>query len=187
MNRSIHNLLSRSSLPWALVLLLWFVGGLAGCASQATHQGMVPETFEISAKGTNTVSLSVTGGQSTSAIGKPMISNEELKMALLESIEKSKVFSRVLNGTGGDYLLTVTLFSLEQPSVGFSMTVKMEAGWTLTRSSDNATVWQESIRSEYTAGVGEAFTAVKRLRITTEGAARNNIKQGLSKLAKLNL
>ena len=48
-------------------------------------------------------------------------------------------------------------------------------------------VWQESIASEYTATPGDAFAAVKRLRLATEGAAKNNIAEGLSRISKLSL
>jgi hypothetical protein len=69
---------------------------------------------------------------------------------------------------------------------GGSFTVKMEAGWTLKRAS-GATVWQESIKSEHTATMGDAMVGVTRLRLATEGAARNNIATGLAKIGQLNL
>jgi hypothetical protein len=103
----------------------------------------------------------------------------------LDAINKSKVFLGVIEGNAGEYLLTVTLFNLEQPMIGLSFTVKMEAGWTLKRISDGVVVWQESIKSEHTANVGDAFAAVTRLRLATEGAASNNISRGLSKISKL--
>lgn len=170
-----------------LLLALLLAGILGGCASQATYQGMTPEAVPVAAKHAKTVSISVSGGQETSAIGKPQISDAEFARALSDAVEKSQVFSRVLRGKQGDYRLTVVLSNPEQPVIGFSMTVKMEAGWTLVRAGDGVTVWQEVIRSEYTAGVGEAFAAVKRLRVATEGAAKRNIAEGLSRLSKLNL
>jgi hypothetical protein len=83
--------------------------------------------------------------------------------------------------------LTVTIFNLDQPSFGFSFTVKMEAGWSLRRADTGAVVWQESIKSEHTATTGDAFAAVKRLRLANEGAAKENIAQGLSKISTLSL
>jgi hypothetical protein len=93
----------------------------------------------------------------------------------------------VVEGAGGDYLLSVVLFSMDQPTMGFDFTVKMEAGWTLKRANTGATVWQEAIRSVYTATTDDSFAAITRLRLATEGAARNNIAEGLSKISKLNL
>lgn len=107
--------------------------------------------------------------------------------ALAESIAKSQTFSRVVEGKGGDYLLTVSVFQVEQPAFGLSFTVNMEAGWTLQRVNNGTIVWQESIKSTHTATVGDAFAGAKRLRLATEGAARNNIAQGLAKISQLSL
>jgi len=63
----------------------------------------------------------------------------------------------------------------------------MEAGWTLKRVETDKVVWQESIVSEHRATPGDAFAAVKRLRLATEGAAKNNIAEGLSRISKLSL
>jgi hypothetical protein len=78
------------------------------------------------------------------------------------------------------------MFSMEQPSFGLSFTVKLEAGWSLKRA-DGSVVWQESIKSEHTSTPGDAFAAVERLRLATEGAAKENIAQGLSKISALKL
>jgi hypothetical protein len=173
--------------PFLPFIFLLFAGLLAGCASQATHQGMIPDAIDISSKNPETVSVEVSGGQETGSIGKPQISDAEFKHALMESLNKSQIFSSVAEGKNGNYFLSVILFPLEQPAMGFSMTVKMEVGWTLVRASDGAKVWQESIKSEYTAGVGDAFAAVKRLRLATEGAAKRNISQALAKLSRVNV
>jgi hypothetical protein len=148
---------------------------------------MIPADFSAEKKHPQAVSVEVSGGQSTDSMGKPQISNEEFTRALVESIGSSQVFSKVIQGAGATYLLTVQMSSLEQPSFGLTFVVKMEAGWTLKRIDTGQIVWQESIRSESTATPGDAFAAVKRLHIATEGAARNNISAGLTKLSQLAL
>ncbi len=60
-------------------------------------------------------------------------------------------------------------------------------GWTLTRTSTGEKVWQESIKSEHTTTTAEAFAGTTRLRMATEGAVRNNIGLGLTKLSNLPL
>jgi hypothetical protein len=160
---------------------------LGGCASPATYEAMVPTTLTSVKKHPRTVSVDVSGGQETSGAGKPQISNDALRQALAEAITKSQAFTKVVEGKGGNYLLTVSIFNLQQPSFGASFNVKMEAGWTLRRADTGATVWQESIRSEHTATMGDAMAAVTRLRLATEGAARNNIANGLQRMSQLNL
>lgn len=186
MNPPIQKKPSRHALSVFFVSVLPFCALLlSGCASQATHRGMTPEVIDTVKQHPHTVRLDVTGGKPTESTGRSQISDVEFKQALLDAMNKSRIFSGVVEGNAGDYLLTVTLFSLEQPVIGFSFTVKMEAGWTLKRVADGAVVWQESIKSAHTATTGDAFAGVARLRLATEGAARNNISQGLSKISKL--
>lgn len=160
---------------------------LGGCASPVTHEGMQPVDLKVRQHHPETVSVTTDGGSGTSALGKSQIDNAELERAVTDAIKQSKTFSRVLPAKGGDYLLTVNIFTVNQPTMGFSFTVNLEMGWTLTRASTGAKVWQESITSEYTAGATDAFAGVTRLRMATEGAARNNISKALKKIAALKL
>lgn len=118
--------------------------------------------------------------------GRKESPDADLAKALVESINKSRVFSRVIPGTGADYVLQVAIISIEQPTFGGTFKVKMEAAWTLRRG-DGTVVWQEAIQSMHLVTVGEEFVAATRLRVATEGAARENIKQGLAKISRLNL
>lgn len=160
---------------------------LGGCATPVTHDALVPNVQAAVVQHPQSVSVTATGGGDTSAAGKPQISNAELQQAVTAAINQSKVFARTVAGKNGDYALNLTLFSLSQPSMGFSFTVGAEIGWTLTRVDNGAVVWQESIKSQHTTGAGEAFAGVTRLKMATEGAVRDNIAQGLSKLSALKL
>ena len=178
---------SHISLYSLLVLICACAAVLGGCATGASYEAMVPPTVTAVKKHPQSVSVEVSGGQETDAMGKSQVSNESFAQALEQAITQSQTFAQVTKGAGQQYKLSVVIAGLDQPSFGFSFTVKMEAGWTLKRADTGATVWQESIRSEYTAGAGDAFAGVVRLRMATEGAARNNISQGLSKISQLNL
>lgn len=160
---------------------------LGGCATPVSHEALVPAALEVSIHHPQSVSVNTAGGTETSAAGKPQVSDAELQQAVAAAITQSKTFSRVVDGKNGDYILTVNIFNMTQPSFGFSFTVAVEMGWTLTRADNGAKVWQESIKSEQTVGTGEAFVAVTRLKLATEGAIRNNVKQGLVKLSALSL
>ena len=74
---------------------------------------------------------------------------------------------------------------MDQPSFGLAFTVKMEAAWSL-KKADGTVVMQESIKSEGTASMSDAFAGVERLRMANEAAARNNIAAGLAKIGALN-
>lgn len=168
------------------VAILGFVALASGCATPSTYEGMVTDSADGISRHPYKVDVTVGGGQDTSAMGKSQISDDTFQKALVESITKTGVFSQVVQGKGGDYRLNVMIMNMEQPSFGLSFTVKMEAAWSLRRA-DGTTVWQESIRSEHTATTSDAFVGTTRLRLATEGAARNNIKLGLAKISSLKL
>jgi hypothetical protein len=167
--------------------LVFSVSLLGGCASPTTSNGMTPVAIQTTTKHAKSISLLVSGGKETNSIGKSQISDETFTQSITDAINSSKVFSSVVQGKGADYLLTVTMFNMNQPSFGTSFTVKMEVGWSLKRADTSAVVWQESIKSEHTATISDAFVGVERLKLATEGAAKNNISQGLSKISGLKL
>ncbi|MDB5757631.1 MAG: hypothetical protein JWM30_920 [Burkholderia sp.] len=158
---------------------------IGGCASPPMQEAMVPTGVVISKKHPETVRLNVGGGADAAA--GTTVPNAALEAALNQAINESKLFSQVVKGNGGDFILTANVFSVNQPMFGMAMTVKMEVGWTLKRASDDKTVWQEAIRSEHTSTPGEAFAGVTRVRLATEGAVKNNIAEAMSKLATLSL
>jgi hypothetical protein len=158
---------------------------IAGCASPSKPEAMVPASAIAGAQHKATASVVVAGGSETSALGKSQISNDAFKQAIAMSLEKNKSFSSIVQAPGGDYALAVTVVNMDQPSFGFSFTVKMEAAWSL-KKADGTVVMQEIIKSEGTAGATEAFAGVERLRLANEYAARANIAAALEKIGKLN-
>jgi hypothetical protein len=159
---------------------------ITGCATATKPDAMVPTVAVAGRQHPQTASVAVVGGSETSALGKSQISSEAFQQAIVAAIEKNKTFSSVVKGAGGDYRLTVAVVGLDQPSFGFSFTVKMEAAWSL-KKADGTVALQESITSEGTAGATDAFAGVERLRLATEAAARNNIAAGLARIGALRL
>jgi hypothetical protein len=168
------------------LILCAAVGVLAGCATASKPESMVAMPADTLARHAQTVAVSTVGGKETSAMGKSQISDAAFAQALIASIEKTKVFSAVVQGAGANYTLSVGIVGLEQPSFGLSFTVKMETAWSLKRA-DGSIAWQEVIKAENTATTSDAFAGVERLRIANEGAARKSIEAGLAKLSKLSL
>src|SRR5713101_7082508 len=139
-------------------------GLLGGCASPATPAGIVPTTFDVTARHAASVSDALTG-----------------------AIERSGVFSSVADGSRADYRLAVQIFRVQPPLMGFAMRANMEAGWTLLKTATNKMLWQQSIASDFTATTSDAFVGATRSRMAVEGAARENIKQGIAALSRLPL
>jgi ABC-type uncharacterized transport system auxiliary subunit len=174
----------------ALVMILIAAGAvlLGGCSTPAQPNAMVATSLGAVAKHPESLSLNVTGGSATSAAGASQISNGDFASALSQSIERSGLFAKVIPaGQSSAYHLEVAIVRLQQPMFGFSMTATIETTWTLTHLSDRAVVWQKAITTSHTANAGDAFVGVTRLRLATEGAARDNIQDAINQLGALSL
>jgi len=64
------------------------------------------------------------------------------------------------------------------------MTVTIGTAWKLKKVQDGSTVMSEDLTNSYTATVGDAFAGVKRVRVASEGAARENIRDALKKISE---
>jgi len=179
----IKTIISRTS----VMLIAVAVVGLTGCASPANREAMSTPNQSFNKQYSYSVSVSAQGGGETGAMDSSNISNEDFKAAIEQSITQSQLFKTVIQGKDGDYELTVSISPLTKPMMGFSFTVDMEAGWSLVKVSDKSVVMRKLIKSSHTATMGDSMVGVTRLRMAVEGAARDNIAQGLQAIADLNL
>jgi hypothetical protein len=161
--------------------------GFGGCATPSNPQAMTVQKLALAKKHAASLSLNVTGGNETNSAGASKISNADFTTALKSSIESSGLFAKLLDAGSSDYHLEVMIARLDQPMMGFNMTVTLETNWTLSRKSDGAVVWQKAIPSTFTAKTSEASAGVTRLRLANEGAARTNIEQAIKEISALNL
>jgi len=160
--------------------------GLQGCALFDKEEMTVLD-FDSNKSHPYSLSVNIGTGNEESDVGLRPIPREDLKFAIEKSISTGHVFERVISGDGGDYLLNVTVFTLEQPVSEYQITtVKLVAGWTLKKAGGSV-VWQKLISSEYTSGPLAALTYIACLRIANDGAIRKNIKQGMVQMAGLML
>lgn len=169
---------------FTLLLAVFFV---TGCASPTNPAAMAPVGYVPAKVQPYSVSVSVAGGQETSALGKSGVADADLKTAIEETILKTKAFKQLVKVGGSDYELSASIMTVDQPSMGFSFTVKTDLAWKLRKVEGDNVVWRKVVHSEHTAGAGEAFAGVERLRLATEGAIRNNIELALKEIATLAL
>jgi hypothetical protein len=160
---------------------------LSACSSPAASSNMVPEAIAVVNHQPASVSVQVAGGCNPCESLTAKVSNEAFSEALTNAIKKSDVFAQVLGANAADYALTVQIFHFETPAMGFSMTSTIEAGWTLTNTAKKTVVWQESITTPFTASVSDAVIGAERVKLTWEGAVRENIKAALEKISRVNL
>ena len=160
---------------------------LGGCASPASKEELIVDDTSFGTRHPYSVTVVAGGGGETSAAGYTNITNEDLAGAIEESIINSGLFSSVVKGDAADYKLSVHMVSRSKPMFGFSFTIDMEMSWSLLNLKTGEAVMRESIKSSHTTTAGQAFAAVTRIRIAVEGAAEDNIRQGLQKIADLAL
>lgn len=170
-----------------LLLSLATTGGLTGCAAPATTSSMVMESVAVMQKHPFTVSVRTQGGYETGAMDVSSISNEDFAKAIEASILSSGLFTQIVPLNASDYTLNVAIVYLSKPLFGTDFTVDMEAAWSLVDTTKKTVVMRESIKSSYTATMGDAFVGATRFRLAVEGAARENICAGLLAIGKLKL
>lgn len=156
-----------------------------GCASGAKIENMSfrGEQKSYSEEIKKNIELgNVDGGQKTNPLWTSEIGNEEFSAAVKETLELQGLYS-----DSGKYVLKVKMVSVDQPLFGLDLKVTTNVRYTLTDAASSQVVLDEFVQTPYTAGVGDAVIAVKRLRLANEGSARKNIENLLEKLSKLNI
>lgn len=168
----------------------WLLLLSGGCAAPASSLKMVPKDYEVSKKHSYTVKIETTGGRETNPLWTSQISSSDFGEAVSKAIMESGVFQRVTKDNAADYLLEISILNCSQPVMGLDMTVGLETKWKVSRigpSGEYKLLWSDTIASSYTAKVGEAFVAVERLKKANEGAARENIREGIKRVSMLAL
>ena len=166
-------------------LLVCIAVQLSGCASPASKDALIVHDIAKVHPYKESVAVTVQGGSETGAMDSSNVSNSDLAQAIEESITENGLFAKIIHGNGSDYLLNVTIVNMSKPLFGADFTVSMETAWSLSEVRAKKVVMRESIKSSYTATMGESFVGVTRLRLALEGAVRENIRQGMLALSQL--
>lgn len=158
-----------------------------GCATPAKSSSMIPTAPPSPRKSEHSLSVSTKGGQATNPLWTSQISSEAFQEAIVQALTDSGTFKTVVKDGVADLRLEVTIVNLDQPFMGASLTVTMVAAWKVTDTTSGRAVFNESITTPYTAKMSESLIAIRRLRLANEGAARENIKEGIRRLSGANL
>ncbi len=154
---------------------------LSACAQGATAKGMTIDPTQIPSRPgpglAGAVAVAdVGGGRETHPLWASKISDASFREALVESL-------RLVGLLGdGPLSLQVHLVKLDQPILGFNMTVTSVVHYTVKDVRSGATIIDEDVTAEHTATVGDAFYGVTRLRLANEGSARKNIASLIERL-----
>jgi hypothetical protein len=167
-----------------LVASSWLL--LAGCSTPAESNGLRPVGFKVVTQHSASVIVHTEGGAQTDRLGNPEIAAPAFREALMAAVNESRIFSSVRDQPPADYRLSVSVVT-SKPDIGLTTHEKVSARWELTRLSDNSVRFNEFVTTSGKATAGDALTMWPRMRIALERAGQENIRQGLTKLAALNL
>lgn len=159
---------------------------LSGCASGAKMGNMVydgPMKEFNTALESNVNVSSITGGKETNPAWTSEIDNDAFAGALKQSLRRQGLLSGK-----GRYQLEALLLEVDQPIFGLDFEVTTHVKYLLTdRENGDAVVLNETIVAPHTATVGDAFVAIKRLRLANEGSGKANIAALLDELSELQI
>lgn len=167
------------------MFVLVFCLYLWGCASGAKTENMVfhGNQKEYSGELQENLGLGeVSGGKKTNPAWTSEIDNDAFAGAVKESLR-----SQGLYADNGKYQLEVKMLKVDQPLFGLNLEVTTHVQYMLTNTESGAVVFDDTVVAPHTASVGDAFVAVKRLRLANEGSAKKNIEGLLNKLADLQI
>lgn len=176
---------------WKIAAIVVSASVLAGCASPARVDQMaagattVQTTKMPDALKTNIAIRDVTGGKETNPMWVSNVGSSEFERALETSLRNVGVLAS--NRQTGAYQLTAHLEKLDQPLMGFSMTVTASVRYVVYERASGKTVFERTLVTPYTAGATDAFIGAERLKLANEGAIRNNITQLIDHLQRLDV
>lgn len=176
-----------------LVMLgaLGAVLALGGCASPATVEGMtsLPSTDLSSNRQTaampatlrNAIEVGqVSGGKPTNPLMDTEVGNDELRAALELSLEAVSALAPA--GAPATYLLDVTLVSLEQPVLAYTITVTSTVDYRVSPKTSEGKPFHIVVVQPYTATIDDAYLGMVRLRLAKERVIRANIHEFIDEL-----
>lgn len=169
--------------------LLGCLSLLFGCATGAKMENMVytdlstAPTYDVVLKDGVTVQ-GVSGGKKTNPAWKSEVSDEKFAGAVKESL---RLHNLLADGNAGNYQLEIKLLKVQQPMFGLNFKVTMHAQYILKETATGIVVMDSTVVADHTAGVGDALSAVKRLRLANEGSAKANIGAFLAELSTMEI
>lgn len=131
----------------------------------------------------------VAGGKQTSPLWTSQIGNAEFQEALVRSLIATRLAHADIltnpSGATGRYRLEAVLQKLEQPLIGFDMTVTVTIAYKLTEIPTGAVVYESTLVTPGAATMGDAFVAVERMKLANENAIRANLTKLVGELYAL--
>lgn len=169
---------------------------LGACAQPASYAAMVVDAQAVdTARGPAPsyrealVVAPVSGGKETSPLWTSQVGNAEFQEALARSLIATKLASANIlinpSAANGRYRLEAVLQNLQQPLMGFDLTVTATVAYKLREIATGAVVYQNTLVTPATATMGDSVIAIERLKLANEKAIRANLTKLVGELYAL--
>jgi hypothetical protein len=165
-----------------IILPLFLLALLSGCASPALQQAMIVKPEVVSGhikteqKGKFAVE-NVGGGKVTNPMWTSQVSREAFEGALKESLAVAGLNSEP---SSAQYKIDADLLSLEQPLFGLTFDVISKVNYRVYKDGFEKSF---PITAKGTATVSDAFVAIARLRMANEKSIQENITEFIKQLS----
>jgi hypothetical protein len=157
---------------------------MSGCVPRAVHQNMVPTDVPRTTQHQSSVSIRVESDD----VQLSTLPVQEFRAAIKSAMIASGIFRRVESGAAGKYEIVVRVTSLDVPAAfAWDIQVRLVANWELWRSETKAAIWKDVIATKYVTTTKDAWGGLTRTKLSTEGAARENIREALEQIGRLKL
>jgi hypothetical protein len=170
-----------------IILLGILALSCSGCPPIVKTEGMTAQVAGPYRQGTADVLVTVFGAAEHSDRKAVQFTNDRFAQALATSLERSGLFRKAFLDTPGQYQLQANVTDVQEEVLGINLTASMTISYVLARMSPKALVWEKSITSSHTAGIGDSVISITRLQMATEGAARKNIEEVIRDLSMVKL
>lgn len=177
----------RHTRPIALIVAC--IGALilfSGCtATPAQKEKMIVTGLSTRTTHDAALRVKVFGGQKSSDYIST-ITTDAFAQALIETIDRARMFKTVSASGDSSYSLEVIIEKIDQPTYGYDFTVRMDTIWRLYDGQS------KQIAEEYITGIGQAttqdaFVGATRLQFANEAAGQDTIRRGLRWLDRVEI
>ncbi len=157
---------------------------ITGCVPRAAYQSMIPGDLPRLAQHRAAVSVRVDSDD----VQLSTLPTGEFKQAIEKALLASGTFQRLEADTGSGYQLLVRITSLDAPAAfALDRQVRLVANWELRRTASGQPVWKDVISTKFVTTTKDAWGGMERTRLSTEGAARENIRDAVDQIGRLKL
>lgn len=110
----------------------------------------------------------------------------EFKAAIETAVVAAGLFGKAQAEEGADAVILARVTSLDaQAAFAWDREVRLVVDWELRTTRDGRAVWKDLIATKFVTTTKDASAGIVRTKLSTEGAARANIREAVEQIGEL--